>query len=266
MRACAFFSPRLNPVLDRGKGHKDTVVSPQMPTRRAVGQAVFNHDAHRQIDHAVGIMTAWWCQIREVGVKVLATFRTVMLRIRDDKITRTPHVEIAQIVQRPMGLLVPIGRVTTTRTRLTRVVATVQDDLGLRQVCKRCHTFGRVGAIRTWTEHRVALLAQRLGPELYDQGLLGATRYPRYSLDNGPQTCAEAPMALVTLHTIFQDAFPAYEQTHLLPTHVRKAARAIMPCRTAALGGHIQAGPDGQVTRVGYHAGRHRSCPPCASL
>src|SRR3989442_3091469 len=138
MRACAFFSPRLNPVLDRGKGHKDTVVSPQMPTRRAVGQAVFNHDAHRQSDHAVGIMTAWWCKIREVGVKVLATFRTVMLRIRDDKIPRTPHVEIAQVVQRPMRLLVPIGRVTTTRTRLPRVVATVQDDLGLRQVCERC--------------------------------------------------------------------------------------------------------------------------------
>src|SRR5438093_6255156 len=116
MRACAFFSPRLNPVLDRGKGHKDTVVSPQMPTRRAVGQAVFNHDAHRQIDHAVGIMTAWWCQIREVGVKVLATFRTVMLRIRDDKIPRTPPVEMAQVVQRAMRLLVPIGRVTTTRT------------------------------------------------------------------------------------------------------------------------------------------------------
>src|SRR5262244_4586551 len=28
---------------------------------------------------------------------------------------------------------------------------------------------------------------------------------------------AEAPMALVTLQTIFQDAFPAYEQTHPLP-------------------------------------------------
>jgi hypothetical protein len=34
-------------------------------------------------------------------------------------------------------------------------------------------------------------------------------------------------MALVTLQTIFQDAFPAYEQTHPLPTHVRRAARAI---------------------------------------
>src|SRR5713101_8082351 len=193
MRACAFFSPSLNPVLDRGKGHEDTVVSPQMPTRRAVGHAVLDHDAHRQIDHAMGIMTARWCQSREVGVKVLATFRTVMLRIRDDKITRTPHVEIPQIVQRPMRLLVPIGRVTTTRTRLPRVVATVQDDLGLRQVCERSNTFGRVGAIRTWTEHRVALLAQRLGPELYDKGLLGATRYPRYSLIYFPQNVRTQP-------------------------------------------------------------------------
>src|SRR5882724_3872917 len=79
MRDCAFFSPRLNPVLDRGKGHEDPMVSPQVPTRRAVGQAVFDHDAHRQIDHPVGIMTARWRQIREVGAKVRATLRTVML-------------------------------------------------------------------------------------------------------------------------------------------------------------------------------------------
>ena len=50
-------------------------------------------------------------------------------------------------------------------------------------------------------------------------------------------------MGLLTLPTIFQEAFPAYEQTHPLPVHVRRAARAIMQCRTAALGGHIQACP-----------------------
>ena len=33
-------------------------------------------------------------------------------------------------------------------------------------------------------------------------------------------------MALVTLQTIFQDAFPAYEQRHALPAHVRRAAPA----------------------------------------
>jgi hypothetical protein len=57
-------------------------------------------------------------------------------------------------------------------------------------------------------------------------------------------------MALVTLQTIFQDAFPAYEQRHALPAHMRRAAHVLMQYRTAALGGHIQACPDGHVSRV----------------
>jgi hypothetical protein len=73
-------------------------------------------------------------------------------------------------------------------------------------------------------------------------------------------------MGTVTLQTLFHDAFPAYEQAHLLPTHVRRAARAIMQCRPAALGGHVQACPDGHMSRIWYHACRHRSCPQCASL
>src|SRR5262245_32739974 len=68
-------------------------------------------------------------------------------------------------------------------------------------------------------------------------------------------------MALVTLQTIFPDAFPAYAQSHVLPAHVRKAARAIMQCRTAALGGHVQACPDGHISRIWYNSCRHRSCP-----
>ena len=73
-------------------------------------------------------------------------------------------------------------------------------------------------------------------------------------------------MALVTLHTIFPAAYPAYEQTHPLPGHVRRAARAIMQCRTAALGGHGQSCPDGHTARIWYHACRHRSCPQWAFL
>ena len=73
-------------------------------------------------------------------------------------------------------------------------------------------------------------------------------------------------MALVTLQMIFQDAFPAYEQTHPLPAHVRRAARAVMQCRTAALGGHVQACPDGHMARIWYNSCRHRACPQCAYL
>jgi hypothetical protein len=109
MRACAFFSPSLDPVLDRGKGDKHPVVTPQVPAGGTVGQAILDHEPHGEVHHAVGVLTARWCQIGEVYVKVLATLRTVMLRIRNDKIPRTPQVEIAQVVQRPLGLLVAIG-------------------------------------------------------------------------------------------------------------------------------------------------------------
>src|SRR5438128_9836968 len=71
MRAWAFFSPSLNPILDRGKGDKHTVVSPQVPAGGTVGQAIFDHQSHRQINHAVGVLTARWRQIRQVSIEVL---------------------------------------------------------------------------------------------------------------------------------------------------------------------------------------------------
>src|SRR5436309_4545895 len=95
--------------------------------------------------------------------------------------------------------------------------------------------------------------------------MVGVIMY-RNPPDLAPFSSAEAPMALVTLQTIFQDAFPAYEQTHPLPSHVRRAARAIMQCRTAVLGGHVQACPDGHMARIWYNSCRHRSCPQCAYL
>src|SRR6266403_701692 len=88
-----------------------------------------------------------------------------------------------------MRLLVPIGCVTTTRAQLPDVIATVGDDLGLWQVCGGCDPGAWVGSVLTWTEHRVALLAQRFGPELYDKRLLGATRCSRYSLEKRACLC-----------------------------------------------------------------------------
>jgi hypothetical protein len=129
MCACAFFSPRLDPVLDRGKRDKDAGVAPEVPARWPVGPAVFDHQSYRQINHAVGVLTAGGRQIREVGVKVLATLRTVVLRIGDDEIAWTPEVEIAQVVQRPLKLLVPIGGVTAAWTWMPLVSATRGDDL-----------------------------------------------------------------------------------------------------------------------------------------
>jgi hypothetical protein len=66
-------------------------------------------------------------------------------------------------------------------------------------------------------------------------------------------------MGMVTLQTIFHDACPRYGPSPPLPAHVRRAARASMQGRTAALGGHVQAYPDGHGARLWSNSCRHRA-------
>ena len=67
-----------------------------------------------------------------------------------------------------------------------------------------------------------------------------------------------------TLQTILQLGYAAYERSHVLPDHVRRAVWAILACRTALLGGHVQACPEGHVERIWSTSCRHRMCPQCA--
>jgi hypothetical protein len=60
--------------------------------------------------------------------------------------------------------------------------------------------------------------------------------------------------------------YPAFEQMHPLPEYVRDAVHCLRSCRTAALGGHVQACPEGHMERVWYNSCRHRFCPQCAQL
>jgi Putative transposase/Transposase zinc-binding domain len=70
----------------------------------------------------------------------------------------------------------------------------------------------------------------------------------------------------ITLQQILQVGYAAYERRHPLPAYVRRAVRALLACRTALLGGHVQACPDGHIERVWYNSCRHRMCPQCAWL
>src|SRR5262249_32539973 len=101
-----------------------------------------------------------------------------MLRIHDHEIAWTPEVEIAQVVQRPLKLLVAIGGVRTAGTWVPLVIATIGDDLWRWQVGNRGNPFGGIGSIRTRTEHGCVLLARMLGLVLYDKGPTGAIPKP----------------------------------------------------------------------------------------
>jgi hypothetical protein len=68
---------------------------------------------------------------------------------------------------------------------------------------------------------------------------------------------------MATIQEIIKKSYSEYEKHHRLPDSVRKAAKALMECRTAALGGHVQACPEGHYHRQWYNSCRNRVCPQC---
>jgi hypothetical protein len=70
-------------------------------------------------------------------------------------------------------------------------------------------------------------------------------------------------MGMTTVQEIMKKAYKGYEETHSLPRHIRKAAQALIQCRTAELGGHVQACPEGHYHRQWYNSCRNRICPQC---
>jgi len=70
----------------------------------------------------------------------------------------------------------------------------------------------------------------------------------------------------LTLQSILQQGYHVYERHHPLPGYVRRAVQAILACRTALLGGHVQACPEGHLERIWYNSCRHRMCPQCGGL
>jgi hypothetical protein len=71
--------------------------------------------------------------------------------------------------------------------------------------------------------------------------------------------------ASIEVADIFRTAGPAYRAAHAghLSLHQLKVMSAIEHCRTAALGGHVEACEDCGHWRIAYNSCRNRHCPKC---
>ena len=67
----------------------------------------------------------------------------------------------------------------------------------------------------------------------------------------------------VGLAEVLRHHGPVYLATHALSVAKAKVWRAILACRTAALGGHTETCDDCGATRPVYHSCRNRHCPRC---
>ncbi len=65
---------------------------------------------------------------------------------------------------------------------------------------------------------------------------------------------------------IFRRYGDAYRLANPLSYGQRRVMRAIEQCRTAALGGHVEACDSCGHQRISYNSCRNRHCPKCQSL
>jgi predicted Zn-ribbon and HTH transcriptional regulator len=80
---------------------------------------------------------------------------------------------------------------------------------------------------------------------------------------------SEQPAAIkggVELADIFRAYGESYRRNHPLPVSHLKVMQAVMRCRTAALGGHLEQCDRCGFERPAYNSCRNRHCPKCQSL
>jgi len=71
---------------------------------------------------------------------------------------------------------------------------------------------------------------------------------------------------MLEVQDVFLQFGEEYRQIHKLPLNICKAMSAVEKCRTAALGGHIDACDACDYTKISYNSCRNRHCPKCQSL
>jgi len=72
--------------------------------------------------------------------------------------------------------------------------------------------------------------------------------------------------SMAEVQDVFLSSFADYCDNHRVSSIAKKAAEAIMACRTAALGGHLDFCPNCGHERNSYNSCRNRHCPKCQTL
>lgn len=71
---------------------------------------------------------------------------------------------------------------------------------------------------------------------------------------------------MIEIQDIFRDNMDDYKRNHVLSLEQLKAINAIISCRTAALGGHVDTCDECGFERISYNSCRNRHCPKCQTF
>jgi hypothetical protein len=148
-----FFPSRFDPVLDGGVGDEDAMITPEVPTGRSVGQAIFGNKSDGPLLDAAGVQAVGQSQVGNIDGKATATVEAAMTRESDNHIDGPLRPSIAEVMQGARADGVTTGAVATARAGSCRPVAAAPLDAWPGQVFDSCDAFGDIRNILTWTSH-----------------------------------------------------------------------------------------------------------------
>jgi hypothetical protein len=158
MRARFFFPGGLDPVLNRGPGDEDAMIAPEVPTRRAIRQAVLDDQADGRLLHAMGVVTLGQRQVGHVGGEAPSAVAAEMFGVGDHEIDRPAGADVAQIVKGPSGRIAARGRPTAPRALAAAVVPTPPLEMRGRKILDPRDPFSNIGDVVAWPIHNPLLL------------------------------------------------------------------------------------------------------------
>lgn len=82
----------------------------------------------------MGVVCVAWGEVGQVGIEILGTLPTVVLRISEMQLVRASGNQIAQIVQRAPKHFIACGGCAAVGAGQVHKIPLLLDDLGARQV------------------------------------------------------------------------------------------------------------------------------------
>jgi hypothetical protein len=155
MLSTFFFPSRLDPVLDSGIRDEDTVVTPEVPTGVAIGQAIFDNETDGPLLDAASVQAVGQSQVGNITGEATTAVEAAMAGECDNQVNGTVRAGIPEVMESTGAHGIAAGSVTTAPAGSRRPVTTAPLDARLGQVFDTSDALGDVRDILTWTSHRL---------------------------------------------------------------------------------------------------------------
>ena len=129
------------------------MMTPKMPTRFPIGQAVVNDEAKGKFDHGIRVSGLRWSNVRRVNREMRLTFATIMFGIVQDGFGGTTGRRVAEVVE--LSLAKGVSRAGMLAVGASAFFADAGTFFERRfwQIIGIDNTFGGVGDVWTGSGH-----------------------------------------------------------------------------------------------------------------